>query len=250
MDQKGKRYYESYAILAGADILAQHSLEEFLALPHDNLKAALTYHLVNHVGGETRTWDEKIISVFPSLAQAVLSDIWRAQLAGGEEEHLTGSHVGRTEDIRTPIILNEIPNLLSERPALPPRILEHFLKIILHNGDTEVLRPLFPIALGDTRVRGVSRTLWLAVAALLSPDKYAARLGGRAQPSSRDVIATFEILTNGAGSLTNGLGGVLQLQMSISFLGKFFNNVRSDIGRRTVRRRGPEDAAQAYSGID
>ena len=179
LDLKSKRYRESFAVLAGADILAARSLEDFLALPNANLKAAQAYHLVHSLGGQTRTWDKKILAAHPDLAREVLAEIWRAQIAGGKKKYLNGAYVGRTEDISTPIILCEIPILLDENPALPPRILGDLLKVVLHHGDAEVLRPLAPKALADRRVRGEARILWLAVAALLSPDDYAHKLYSR-----------------------------------------------------------------------
>ena len=140
----------------------------------------------------------------PDLARKVLAEIWRAQLAAGSKEHLTGTYVGLTEDISTPIILSEIPILLRENPALPPRILGDLLKVILHHGDAEVLRPVAPMAIADTRVRGEARTLWLAVAALLSPNDYTHKLDRRSRSSSHYAWATHGILTVGAGTLMNG----------------------------------------------
>ncbi|MCH7692857.1 MAG: hypothetical protein IID50_05375 [Proteobacteria bacterium] len=249
LDCKSRRYWASFAVLAGADIVAARSLEEFLALPNANLKAALAYHLVHSQGGQTRTWDKKIMIEHHGLAREVLAEIWRAQLAGGKKEHLNGTYVGRTEDISTPIILSAIPILLHENPALPPRILGDLLNVILHHGDAEVLRPLAPMALADRRVRGEARTLWLAVAALLSPDDYTHKLDRNLPSSSRDVWATHGILTAGAGTLMYGLESVPQLQMSISILGKYFNNVPLFIGERV---RGPwdtEDAARSIRGL-
>lgn len=245
LDFNSQRALESFAVLAGADILAERSQEEFLALPGANLKAALAYHLVHSVGGEDRAWGEQIMSAHPGLAREVLAEIWRARLAGGAKQHLTGAYIGRTENISTPIILVEIPILLDENPALPPRILEDLLKAILHHGDAEVLRPLAPMALADRRVRGESRTYWLAVAALFSPGDYARSLDGRLRTSSRDVWAAHDIFTAGAGTLMNGQESVPQLQMSISILGKYFNNVPLFVGERTVRARDVEDAARS-----
>ena len=155
----------------------------------------------------------------------------------------------RTEDISTPIILNEIPILLDENPALPPRILEDLLKVILRHGDAVMLRPLVHMALADKRVRGEVRTLWLAVAALFSPVDYAIKLHRKMRSSIRDAWVAHDILTAGAGTLMNGLESVPQLQMSISILGKFFNNVPLFIGARAVGPWDTEEAAQSIRGL-
>lgn len=246
---KNKHYNISYPVLAGADILAVRSPKDFLSLPKANLKAALAYHLVVSIGGEARDWDKEIMDAHYGLAREVLAEIWRAEIAGGKKEHLDGAYVGRTEDISTPIILSEIPILLDENPALPPRILEDFLKNILRHSDAELLRPLVPKALADRRVRGEARTLWLTVAALLSPDDYASKLDRKMCSSVKGAWAAQGILIAGAGTLMNGPKSVPQLQMSISILGKFFNNVPHSLGERTVRNSGVEDTARSIRGL-
>ena len=65
-------YTVSYPVLAGADILAARSPEAFLAIPEANLKAALAYHLVVSIGGESRIWDKEIMAAHPVLAREVL----------------------------------------------------------------------------------------------------------------------------------------------------------------------------------
>ena len=54
---ENKHYNVSYPILAGADYLAARSKNTFLALPKNNLKAALAYHFIVTLGNESRTWD-------------------------------------------------------------------------------------------------------------------------------------------------------------------------------------------------
>jgi len=83
----------------------------------------------------------------------------------------------------------------------------------------------------------------------LSPDDYTHKLDRKLPSSSRDVWATHGILSAGAGALMYGLESVPQLQMSISILGKYFNNVPLFIGERV---RGPwdtEDAARSIRGL-
>ena len=249
LNHKGKRYCESFAVLAGADILAARSRDAFLALPDANLKAALAFHLVHSVGSESRSWDQTIMAEHPGLAREVLAEIWRAQLAGGKKEHLDGAYVGRTEDISTPIILSEIPILLSENPALPPRILENFLIIVLRHGDTEVLRPLTPMALADRRVRSEARIFWLAVATLLSPDDHVHKLDREISLNVRHLWAAHGILTAGASTLMHGQESAPQLHMTISILGKRLNNIPFLTGPRTARGWGVEDAAQSIRGL-
>lgn len=246
---KGRRYFGSYPILAGADIVATRSREEFLALPDPNLKAALAYHLVLHAGHDARVWDRLIVSSRPDVAREVLAEIWRVELDCGKKEHLTGAYVGDTQDSFTPIVLSEIPVLIDEIPALPPRILEDLLIVILKHGDAETLQPLAIKALADSRVRREARTLWLAIAALLSPAVHAHQLDRRMHSSSRDAWATFRILTAGAGILMNGRDGAPQLQMSISLLGGFFNNVPFPRGVHTIGREDASEAAQSIRGL-
>lgn len=103
------------------------------------------------------------------------------------------------------------------------------------------------MALAHRRVRGEIRTLWLAVAALLSPGDYVHKLNRRLRSSSRDVWATHGILTTGAATLMYGLESVPQLQMSVSILGKYFNNV--PLFGSGERRRGPEQTADAAQSV-
>jgi hypothetical protein len=242
-----KHYYDSYPILAGADNLVARSLETFLALPEANLKTALACHLILSIGGEARAWDKEIMDSHPSLARGVLAEIWRAELAGGKKEYLNGAYVGRTEDISTPIILSEIPILLKENPAPPSPILENLLKTIMHHGNSETLRPLVKVVLDNMKVRGEARALWLSVAALLDPDAYAEKLECKIISNTRNSCAAHGILT--AGALMNGQESAPQLQMSISILGKLFNNVQILIGDRVDRDRGKEDKARSIRGL-
>lgn len=246
---KRQRFSESFAVLAGADVLAARSMEEFLSLPKNNLKAALAYHLIHSLGSDARTWDKQIMCAHPAITREVLAEIWRAQLAGGVITHLTASFIGRTEDIATPIILSEIPALLDEEPALPPRILENLLQAILHHGDATVLKRLTPKALADRRVRGETRTQWLAVAALMSPDDFTYNLVRRLSNSSRFAWDAHRILIAGAGTLMNGLETVPQLQMSISVLGRYFNNLPAKFGHGFRGSESAEDAARSIRGL-
>jgi hypothetical protein len=248
---KTKRFWETYAVLAGAEILSARSMQDFLGLPSANLRTALAYHLMHAVGNDTGAWAMKIMAARPVVARETLREIWRAQLAAGCTERLTGTFIARSEDDATPIILSEIYSLLHETPALPPRILEDLLKAVLRHGDAEELQPLFPLALADRRVRGAARVLWLAVAALFAPADHADRLDRKMRSGVRGVSAAHAILTADANSLLDhrNAQGARRLQLSISLLGKVFNNVPFIAGGRTLRVRGDRDAAQSIRGL-
>lgn len=246
---RGKQHLESYAVLAGADIVYARSQGDFLALPKANLKAALTYHLVYSLGSQTRNWNDKLMLERPELAREVLVEIWRAQLAGGKKEHLTGAYVGNTKDLTTPVILGAIYIVLEENTALPPSVLESFLEIVLRHGNPEVLRALASATIDERRVRGKAHTLWLSVAALLSPNDFAKNLDRKLNSNMSAAWAAHGILTAGAGTLMNGLKSVPQLQMSISILGKIFNNVPMFVGSRFGGGNHTDDAAQSIRGL-
>ena len=198
---------------------------------------------------ETRTWQNQIWCALPDTAREVLGEIWRAELAGGKKDRLTRAYIGRVEDVATPIILKEILVLLEENPALPHQILEDLLKSVLRYGDPEVLRPLVPIALGNNRVRGEKRTLWLAVAALFCPEDYAQKLDQRLSTSSFGAWTALGIFTAGGDTCINGLKSIPHLYMAISILGKYFSNVSMPVGEHTGVEHQQWDAARSIRAL-
>lgn len=242
--KRSQQYYTSSPTLAGADILFARDPTGFLELPEANLKAALAYHLINSFGAEVREWDKAIVNKFPGVYSEVLAEVWRTELKAGKGQHLDGMYIGQTEDIVTPLILNELYILLSKQLVLPPSILDDMLKSVLFHGDAENLRSVYPTALADKKVYGTVRILWLSIAALMEPDKFRRLLENSVRKKSRYLWTAHEILCAGAGVLMNGYQTVPQLQMSISILGKYVNNVPFSSSERTLHAQSQSDAAR------
>lgn len=244
-----ERPYATFGVLAGADNLAARSMEEFLSLPDANLKSAFAYNLIHGRDSEVRPWNREIMTSRPDLAREVLAKVWRTELVCGKTEYLTGSYIGDVLEFSAPLILCEIPALLGENPALPQKILEDLLKAILRYGTAEDLWPLAPKALAEKKVSGEGRTLWLAIAALLSPTEFEKQLEQRVRLSSGNLRAVFNILAAGGGALMNGLKSAPQLEMTLSILGKYFNNVHRHESAGFIDPEGDEEVALSLRGL-
>ncbi|MCR4376523.1 MAG: hypothetical protein NUV50_00320 [Rhodospirillales bacterium] len=244
LNARSRRYHVTFPILAGADIVAERSLEDFLELPDESLKAALAYRLLWPADRHKQDWDDWVYAYRPDLGKAVLGDIWQAELAAGKTQHLTGLYVNKTEEPNTPLVLSLITKMLREDPALPPKILREMLTILLQHGDPEPLRVIAFNALENNMLRGEKHTLWLALATLFDPETYAERLGRKICRNTRDMWSAYHVLLAGASTLLNGMDGAPILQAAISILGKMYRNV-SNLRTGYLRRSdADEDAAR------
>lgn len=239
-----KRYFEAYPVLAAADIMATKSRANFLSLPDANLQSALAYHWIYLLGSQDRTWPKLLARHRPEIVRTVLAEIWRTQLDDGKKDRLDAAFLDRAEDVFAPCILTESSVLLSERPNLPPRILQDFLISILRYGDPKVLRAVYGDALSNNSIRGEARVLWLATATLLDPRAHRDQLERKMASKARFVWSAYAILTAGAQTLMSGDKSIPELHVAVSILGRHFNNIPMSIGEREGWLRADEDAAR------
>ncbi len=254
---KSQSHYVGYPILAGADIVAARSQEEFLALPDANLKAALAYRVLFPC--PEHDWEDWIFKHKPALGQEVLEDVWRAEIKGGKTRDLSRLYIEKTENPVTLLILRGIQKVLTENPQPSAEILRTMLTAILQHGDPEVLRSIAVPTLQSGKLRGEKHTLWLATASLLDPGTYSQKLKRKAKESVRDMWAAYHILIAGAGSPMNGYERTPQLQMAISILGSMFGFKRkkrkkrdrcvSEVDPNEKATREINDLINALSGL-
>lgn len=246
---QGRQYHITFPTLAGADIVFARSPDEFLSLPERSLRTALAFHIVMPIEAEKRMWHRAIEETFPDLAKSVIGEIWRTEVSCGKKENLSGSHVNRTEEVHTAIVLTEITQIMREALKLPPSILANFVKTVLVHGDPHSLKEACELALNDSSVHGTARSVWMALAALFWPEKFDQKLRKRTRENLKDAHEILEILTSGSRSLMNGSNTVPQLRMSISLLGSLFNNVYASPGFRAHTRMSLEDAARSVRAL-
>lgn len=242
---KSQHYLVTYPILAGADIVAGRSQDEFLTLPDVSLKAALAYRTLHSVRNPEHDWDDWLFASRPDLAAEVLEDIWRVKLKGGKTRHLDRLYIEKKENPVTPVVLTVIYKLLTENPALPSQFLSEMLTVVLRHGDPEVLRETAFAALQNGRLRGERHTIWLAMACLFDPDNYADKLQSKVRKNVRNLWAAYNILLIGANRLVNGQHSAPQLAVAMSILGKLFRVTKRRRGNRVGVVDPNEDATQA-----
>ncbi len=246
---KGKRSFDCLPTLAGAEILHSEQPEQFVGLPAKNLKAVLAYRKVYYVRGNSDEWEKALAANRPEAFGEVLAEIWRAELSLKGTQYLTDSHVGGPEDPVTAIVLLEMQKLLAEIQDLAPRILLDLLTTICQHGNMVELKPILQLALSKDHIQGTNLTIWLTIGALLASNDYEDRFQRKLRSRPQDISVVQRLLAAGCGNSPDREATVEQLQMSISTLGRYFNNVDYFGDDNSGEGSEDRDAAQNIRGM-
>lgn len=246
LEHESRCFWEAYPTLAGADLIASHSHDEFMLLPDKNLKAVLAYRLVNHLGGKLHPWHEWIYTERSDLAEEVLEEIWRTGIEAGRErlEHL---HVYSVDEVIAPIAAQVAFRILNDFPALSHGLLETLIVVILNFGDKSELPALAEKALEGSELDPIQRTMWLTVGFIIDYPAYAAELTTVSGDDER--WACYDILLPGMKRFRSqnvGIMSVFHIRNAIEIFCRLFESVPMPLGSRTT---GSHDLPEASQNI-
>lgn len=192
-DANSKAYYRGYLMLAAIDLTAESGKEAVFHLPEDVLRLAIAYDMANTVERHA-VWLDWLLAEKRDLVASVLDEYWRAQLTT-KPERLTRFYSFNGDERLLPAVVQILPSLLRDFPAVHSHILKDMLLNAILFCPFEQLLPLLANALQkrfDSETG--QRTMWIATGFVIDQDSYLSSLKNQLIKNDREKWAARPIL--------------------------------------------------------
>jgi hypothetical protein len=162
---------ETYVVLAGADMVAQSSLNALLQLPAENLASILCLHYAN-ASEHAAPWVSEIVHRRQEVSAPALRDFW-LELVRADQDFLPGFEQVLKESDLNRVLAETVVPLLREWTRCTDAVLKDLLHAAMCCADHYELLAAVEEHLRSEPVTKVRRRVyWLAAAFLMEPQQY------------------------------------------------------------------------------
>ena len=252
-----RAHYIALPFLVGLDEIERVDPELLIQMPEAQMRKALAFYYCNPTGRGETGWYKRWLQEFPLIVGDVLTQCAQSAISNGAE-HVPGlsalahqrNHAEVAQQVSLPLLKGFPARCRSQQLAA----LDFLLRAAQRHADRASFLELIERKLALKSMNVAQRAHWLAMAAILSPDRYLQPLESFVAGHEDRVRQLATVLSFG-DELLIGSGvdspspmkdlGIPVLELLIRLIGRSFGPVeRPEIGERWERRVTEEYSSQ------